>query len=291
VVSEVRAGLPQLLLVDDSEAILAFETAVLSAHYAIATASDGRAALAQLARLRPAAVLLDLSMPELDGEAVLAHMQADPALRDVPVIVVSSEVARAEACLARGAAAALPKPIRADELSARVARVIDEAAARRRRGSLACLPVGVGPLELALALDEVRLVAPQAATRPLAAGPEYLGEMLEVWGAPVLVLDAAAALGVGHAAPLLERKLVVVDHRGQRVAVCVDRVRDPEEFAGEDLLPAEHVGGARHGRLGELLRAVVRSPRGALPVLAAAALFDAGLLARAAAVLVERERP
>ena len=58
---------------------------------------DGAAALAFLRRAGahadapvPDLVLLDLNMPGLDGRAVLAEVKRDPALRDIPVVVLSS---------------------------------------------------------------------------------------------------------------------------------------------------------------------------------------------------------
>jgi CheY-like chemotaxis protein len=109
-------SLPSLLLVDDSDAILALERAILSGHYTIHTASNGREALEKVGRLHPEAVLLDLSMPEMDGDEVLQRMKADPSTSGIPVIIISSESSRAEACLALGAELFLAKPFRADEL-------------------------------------------------------------------------------------------------------------------------------------------------------------------------------
>ncbi len=50
-------------------------------------------------------VFLDLEMPEMDGQAVLERMKADPALREVPVVVVSAvdEVDRTAHAIAAGA--------------------------------------------------------------------------------------------------------------------------------------------------------------------------------------------
>jgi CheY-like chemotaxis protein len=55
-----------VLVVDDSEAILAFMRAVLSTTYAVSTARNGREGLDLCKRLVPDLVLLDLSMPEMD---------------------------------------------------------------------------------------------------------------------------------------------------------------------------------------------------------------------------------
>src|SRR5438094_3225361 len=156
-----------IVVIDDSEVILRFTRAVLSQSYAVSTAKNGREGLDLCKRLRPNLVLLDLSMPEMDGEAVLAHMKASSELEHVPVIIISSEQARAEACLARGAQAYMVKPVRAEELVANVGRALESARMRASRGSLAILPLGVGPLDLAVVLADVRHVIMQPAMEPM----------------------------------------------------------------------------------------------------------------------------
>jgi CheY-like chemotaxis protein/chemotaxis signal transduction protein len=278
-------SLPHLLLVDDSEAVLAFEKAALSGHYAISTALTGREALAKVPQIEPAAILLDLSMPEMDGDEVLAHLQDDPNHRRIPVIIISSEKLRAEACLKNGAKAFLPKPIRAQELLPLVERVLEEARAEARAGNFAALFVSVGSVELGLPLDSVRNVMHQTATQPLALGPSYLTEMIELHGAPVAVLDLARRLGLEHAQPVLERKLVVIEREGARIALCVDDVRDPEELSASDVTPRERLGGAEHGALKDALLGVARTPRGPLPLIDPRALVSRELLRKLAAGL------
>jgi CheY-like chemotaxis protein len=266
------------LLVDDSESVLAFEKAALAGHYLVSTAVNGRDALIKVAQLRPAAVLLDLSMPEMDGDEVLAQMQNDAQLASIPVIIVSSEKQRAEACLKGGARAFLAKPIRAQDLLPLVGKVLEEARRAERTGSLAALFVDAGGVEVGLPLDTVVSVLHQASTRPLPLGPGYLCEMLEVHGDTVLVLDLVRRLGLSHRVPIAERKLVVVDCGEQRLALCVDGVRDPEELAREQVLPREAVAGAEHGPLREALIAVARTSRGPVPVIDPRALASARLL-------------
>ena len=275
-------SLPHLLLVDDSEAVLAFEKAALTGHYAISTAMTGREALAKAPQIDPAAILLDLSMPEMDGDEVLAHLQDDPALRRIPVIIISSEKLRAEACLNNGAKAYLPKPIRAQELLVLVERVLEEARAAARAGNVAALFVSVGKIELGIPLRSVRNVLHQTATKPLPLGPAYLTQMVELYGEPVAVLDLARRLGVEHAQPVVERKLVVVDCDGTRIALCVDDVRDPEELAEGDVVPRERLGGSRHGALQEALVGIAKTARGALPLVDPKALVSRELLRKLA---------
>ena len=271
-------SLPHLLLVDDSESVLAFEKAALAGHYVVSTAVNGREALIKVAQLRPAAVLLDLSMPEMDGDEVLAQMQKDPQLAVIPVIIVSSEKQRAEACLMGGARAFLAKPIRAQDLLPLVGNVLEEARRADRAGSLAALFVDAGGVEVGLPLETVVSVLHQASTRPLPLGPAYLCEMLEVHGEPLLVLDLARRLGLPHRSPIGERKLVVVECGAQRLALCVDGVRDPEDLPREQVLPRGAVAGAEHGPLRDALIAVARTARGAVPVVDPRALASPRLL-------------
>ncbi len=281
-------SLPHLLLVDDSEAVLAFERAALSGHYAISTATNGRDALAKAPQLRPAAILLDLSMPEMDGDEVLTRLQQDPGLRRVPVIIVSSEHQRAEECLRHGAKAFLPKPIRAQELLPLVDRVLEQARAEERVGNLAALFVSVGKIELGFPLECVESVLHQAATRPLPMGPAYLQQLLDLHGDPVAVLDLARRLGVEHAQAVADRKLVVVRRDGARLAVCVDGVRDPEELAQAELTPRERLGGTEHGALQDALVAVARTSRGPVPIVDPRALVSRELLRKLASGLREQ---
>jgi CheY-like chemotaxis protein len=278
-------SLPHLLLVDDSEAVLAFEKAALSGRYAISTATTGREALAKIRQIGPAAILLDLSMPEMDGDEVLARLQDAAALRHIPVIIISSEKLRAEACLRNGAKAFLPKPIRAQELLPLVERVLEDARARARAGNVAALFVMVGRIELGFPLESVRNVLHQTATRPLPLGPSYLTQMIELHGEPVAVLDLAYRLGVEHAQPLAERKLVVVERDGVRIALCVDEVRDPEELAQDEVTPRERLGGSQHGALAEALLAIAKTARGALPLIDPRALLSRELLRKLASAL------
>jgi len=278
-------SLPTLLLVDDSEAVLAFEKAALSRHYAITTAMNGREALAKAQQTSPAAILLDLSMPEMDGDEVLAHLQDDAEMRRIPVIIISSEKVRAEACLRNGAKAYLPKPVRAKDLLPLVERVLQEAHAEERAGNLAALFVSVGPVELGLPLGSVHSVLHQTATRPLPLGPAYLSRMFELHGEPVAVLDLARRLGVAHANALLDRKLVVIEREGARLALCVDDVRDPEELTSADVTPPQKLGGSQHGPLQEALLGVAKTARGALPLVDPRALVSRELLRKLASGL------
>jgi DNA-binding response OmpR family regulator len=88
-VSDATAGEPVVLLVDDDAAIRRTVAGGLELEgFRVVAASGGRAALEAIDRVRPAAILLDLTMPDLDGLDVLRRLRA--AGNDVPVCVLSA---------------------------------------------------------------------------------------------------------------------------------------------------------------------------------------------------------
>jgi two-component system cell cycle response regulator len=88
----------------------------------VATADDGRPALALLQSQPFDVVLLDVLMPELDGYETLAQIEADERLRHVPVIMVSAleDIDSVVRCIEMGAADYLPKPFDPVLLRARI---------------------------------------------------------------------------------------------------------------------------------------------------------------------------
>ena len=58
--------------------------------FTVTAAPDGRAALDILATLRPTLVISDIQMPEMDGYELCRQLKADPALRDIPLILLTS---------------------------------------------------------------------------------------------------------------------------------------------------------------------------------------------------------
>jgi CheY-like chemotaxis protein len=79
-----------VLVVDDDPAVRRLVVETLRAEgVELREAADGRAALKEIEERRPDALVLDLTLPELDGFAVLERLQADPALRTLPVVVLT----------------------------------------------------------------------------------------------------------------------------------------------------------------------------------------------------------
>jgi adenylate cyclase len=87
-----------------------------------ATAANGRQALEMLGAEAFDVVLLDIVMPEMDGYDVLAAIEANPALRHIPVIMISAleELQSVARCIEMGADDYLPKPFDPVLLRARI---------------------------------------------------------------------------------------------------------------------------------------------------------------------------
>ncbi|HET9594098.1 MAG TPA: response regulator [Anaeromyxobacteraceae bacterium] len=103
----------RVLVLEDDEATRQSLAAVLRARgYLVACASDGREGLRQLHEQRPDVVLLDLNMPGMDGWEFRRAQLQDPTVADVPIIVVSAQLA----CEGIGAVAFLEKPCSVNDL-------------------------------------------------------------------------------------------------------------------------------------------------------------------------------
>src|SRR3954447_25414729 len=132
---------PLVLVVDDEATVRqALERALRFEGFAVSTAAGGREALAAVAERPPAVVVLDVTMPDLDGASVVKRMRADGL--DVPVCMLSArdEASDRVAGLQAGADDYLVKPFALDELTARLHALL------RRRGSDAGGPLVVGDL-------------------------------------------------------------------------------------------------------------------------------------------------
>ena len=114
--ASAHPGLHPILVIDDDPAVLDLMTRFLQREgFAVRTALDGETGLRLAAELRPGAILLDILMPHVDGWAVLSRLKADPALSDIPVVVVSFVDERGLG-YSLGAADYLVKPVEWDRL-------------------------------------------------------------------------------------------------------------------------------------------------------------------------------
>ena len=121
-VTQTASG-PLVLVVEDDAAAAELLTRQLgSAGYRTHVARNGREALAKAREIQPAAITLDVILPELDGWEVLAQLKSHPATSAIPVVVVSV-VDNPELGIALGAIDYLVKPVDGKALIARLKRL------------------------------------------------------------------------------------------------------------------------------------------------------------------------
>lgn len=117
---------PPLVLVveDDRDVGEALSDLLRELGYGILLARDGVEAMGALhAGLRPAVILLDLMMPGMDGYEFRAVQRADPALADIPVIVLTAVRGAERAAASLDPVALVAKPADVEQLLAVLARV------------------------------------------------------------------------------------------------------------------------------------------------------------------------
>jgi signal transduction histidine kinase/CheY-like chemotaxis protein len=143
---------PLILVVDDDSTVRDLvERHLEQSGFAVVTACGGREGLRLARELRPAAVTLDIMMPDLDGWTVLAAIKGDPALASIPVVLMSI-VDEKNRGYALGAADYLVKPVDRTKLVATItsicgstggrALLVDDDEVARRGVRLALEPIG-----------------------------------------------------------------------------------------------------------------------------------------------------
>ena len=111
-----RAASPVLVIDDDETVRDLMERFLVKEGFSVITAANGIEGLKRAREAHPAAITLDVMMPDLDGWTVLAALKGDPALADIPVILVTivDEKARGYAL---GATDYMVKPIDRERLA------------------------------------------------------------------------------------------------------------------------------------------------------------------------------
>jgi CheY-like chemotaxis protein len=113
-----------ILVVEDSEPIRRILALLLEGHgYDVVAVDEGFEGLALAQELRPRAITLDLSLPDVDGREILRELKADVRTRAIPVVVISAYASELSASERACTAEVLSKPFEVDELLSRVARV------------------------------------------------------------------------------------------------------------------------------------------------------------------------
>jgi DNA-binding response OmpR family regulator len=126
---------PRILIVDDDPEILAVASDALGSHWLTCVARDGEDALTTFLREHPDLIVLDLSLPKIDGYEVCRRVRES---NDVPIIILSGN-GQAEnkiRCFKLGADDYVTKPFVPDELVERIQSVL-------RRGKPRNSPAGI----------------------------------------------------------------------------------------------------------------------------------------------------
>jgi DNA-binding response OmpR family regulator len=117
----------KILIVDDEpNIVMSLEFLMKKAGFEVAVAVDGEEALAQVARLNPDLVLLDVMMPKKSGYEVCEALRADPARGGMKIVMLTAKGRDTEVAkgMALGADAYVTKPFSTKDLVAQVTALL-----------------------------------------------------------------------------------------------------------------------------------------------------------------------
>ncbi|HSF73795.1 MAG TPA: response regulator [Microcoleus sp.] len=118
----------QILIVDDQEHLRELVQLCLEdlAGWNTLVAASGQECLEILQTERPNAILLDISMPGMDGFAVYEFLQSNPITRSIPVILLTARVMSSDIAnfAEMGVAGVIRKPFEATALPGKVAEIL-----------------------------------------------------------------------------------------------------------------------------------------------------------------------
>ncbi|NGO38236.1 response regulator [Limisphaera ngatamarikiensis] len=117
----------KILSVDDSKTIRMLVAKAFRPYDAVVLeAGNGEEGLATAAREKPDLIILDVTMPVMDGVTMLTRLKENPELKHIPVVMLTAESGRENVMhIARlGARDYLVKPFKEDQLIGKVSRII-----------------------------------------------------------------------------------------------------------------------------------------------------------------------
>jgi two-component system alkaline phosphatase synthesis response regulator PhoP len=132
----IPVRLPRILIADDTPQSAELLEAYLSdCDYELRSVGDGEKTLRAVAEWRPDLILLDVMMPRISGFEVCKQLRANPATRDIAILMITAldQPADMERAVEAGAHDFLSKPINKAELVRRVRSLLR---ARRHSGEL-----------------------------------------------------------------------------------------------------------------------------------------------------------
>jgi two-component system cell cycle response regulator DivK len=111
-----------LVVEDQRDNMQILRDLLTSADYEMVEAENGEEALAEVAKQRPDLILMDIQLPIMDGYEATRRIKADPALRSIPIIAVTSYALSGDEAKARAAGCDdfVPKPYSPRQLLAKI---------------------------------------------------------------------------------------------------------------------------------------------------------------------------
>ena len=125
---------PILLVVDDDPDIRKAVSLLFGTEYDVVEARDGRTALEAYEERSPRVVLMDISMPGMDGIEALRRLKADHPAASVVMLTGETDLRTAQQALEAGARTYITKPIDFEVLRAEVKRLMDSVPSPRGDG-------------------------------------------------------------------------------------------------------------------------------------------------------------
>jgi two-component system, cell cycle response regulator DivK len=116
----------KILIVEDMEYNRDLLVQLLEEEYEVVTAADGAAGIEAAARDRPDVILMDLSLPGIDGWEATRRLKARPETEAIPVIALTAHAMQGDEERARscGCDDYLPKPLDEEQLFAKLTRLL-----------------------------------------------------------------------------------------------------------------------------------------------------------------------
>jgi two-component system cell cycle response regulator DivK len=117
----------RILLVEDEEDNMKILRDLLSPDYELMEANNGEQAVAAASRQRPDLILMDIQLPVMDGYEATRRIKADPALKAIPIIAITSYALGEDEKRARAAGCDdyMPKPYSPRALLAKIRQCLD----------------------------------------------------------------------------------------------------------------------------------------------------------------------
>lgn len=128
-IASSRTGVRVLIIEDDRETSTIYSEYLVSQGYRVSATALAREGIRMAQRERPAAILMDLSLPGMDGNTAMRQLKADPATAAIPILAMTASSLDADRRRAHesGCDAFVEKPCRPPQLLKALERVLTRA--------------------------------------------------------------------------------------------------------------------------------------------------------------------